>query len=294
MLPNRNNKFDLFIAPAQRHAEPWRTGLGMVLIICITIATIVLMGLVFFAFVQPRPAEIDLTSKIATFLSLCAILLVLPSIWVVLRFIHFRPVATLIAPNCKIKWKAFMLGAGILAAATMLIDLPGFTSGKFQQQLDLAVWMAWLAPTVVVIFLQTTIEEMVFRGYLLQQFAVLFKSRWIWWFLPSLMFGMLHFDSAVFGQNAWLVVVLATFTGLIFSDITIRTGNLSAAMGLHFANNLVSVLVLGMPGSLSALSLFLRDTDIQNIAQTRQTLLISLGLMLGGYLIYLLVMRRRR
>ena len=48
----------------------------------------------------------------------------------------------------------------------------------------------------------------------------------------------------------------ATLIGLVLADVTVRTGGLSLAMGLHFANNAVAVLMLAAAAELSGLSLF--------------------------------------
>ena len=42
-----------------------------------------------------------------------------------------------------------------------------------------------------------------------------------------------------------------TVVGLVLADVTARTGNLSAAIGLHFANNVVALLVVAVPSPVS-------------------------------------------
>ena len=106
------------------------------------------------------------------------------------------------------------------------------------------------------LLVQTAAEELAFRGYLMQSLAARFASRWVWLLLPALLFGALHWNPAEFGANAWLVALSTTVVGLVLADVTAKTGNLSAAIGLHFANNVTSLLVVSLPGPLAGLSLW--------------------------------------
>ena len=56
-------------------------------------------------------------------------------------------------------------------------------------------------------------------------------------------------------------MLAAGLIGLILGDVTARTGNLSLAMGLHFANNAIALLLVAMPSPLAALSLYLAPVD---------------------------------
>ncbi|MFT3975418.1 MAG: CPBP family intramembrane metalloprotease [Amaricoccus sp.] len=86
--------------------------------------------------------------------------------------------------------------------------------------------------------------------------ATRFRSPLVWGLLPALAFGALHWNPADQGHAAPLAVVSATLAGLLLADITVRTGSLSAAIGLHVANNVVALLVLAPASGLDALALF--------------------------------------
>ena len=111
--------------------------------------------------------------------------------------------------------------------------------------------------------------------------------------MPSLIFGAFHWNPVTYGVNAWMVVGTTTLMGLILSDITARFGSLSPAMGLHFANNLVVMVLMNSPGQLSGLSLYLYGIDLKS-PQLGNSMLISLAAMTFAYAIFMLIMRRRR
>lgn len=302
MLPHLSPAFQRFIAPAQERSEVWRTIVGMVLIVAIfLIITLVLgLGAAFTGnYFEPGFGE-NLMRQIesgrtifATFAALTMIATLIPALWLVLRFLHKRSLRTLLGPSGRINWKLWKAGAGIIIVLGLVDAVMTYLTADLVQQMPLIKWLTWVAPALVILFLQTAAEELVFRGYLQQQLAARFKSRWIWWFLPSFIFGLGHFNPALFGTNAVFVVAVTTLIGLILADVTARFGSLSPAMGLHFANNLFVMLLLNSPGQLSGVSLYLYSIDLQS-EQMRSAMLVSLGAMLTGYVIFMLIMRRRR
>ena len=303
MLPAKSAKFTDYAACASDACEPWRTAIGVVLI-----AGLYLAGAAGLGTVALKVAEsfqmgagyalafemVTMSSKRAVLITLFSIILALPALWLVLKFLHRRSLRSLIAPTGRVHWKNYRRAMLFIIGFGLLSSLPVMLSGAASQQLPLMVWLPWLLPALALIFLQTATEELFFRGYLMQQLAARFHSRWVWWVLPAVLFGAMHYNPAIYGSNTWLVVAAATLAGLIFGDITARSGDLSMAMGLHFANNILAVLILGVPGQLSSLSLFLQNIDIRDEAMIRAELLGSLAIMLGVYFVYLLVLRLRR
>ena len=110
--------------------------------------------------------------------------------------------------------------------------------------------------------IQTGTEELLFRGYLQQQLAARFPAAWVWMGVPSLAFGMLHFSTEQYGASAWFVVIWAVCFGLAAADLTARTGNLGAAIGMHFANNAATLLLVGLYGRMDGLALYNAVVDL--------------------------------
>jgi len=303
MLPRKTAKFEDYTACAGPYCEPWRTALGVLLI-----AGIYLLGaggLTFGAITIAERIQIGAgyamvfelattSSKRAVLIALFSIVLVLPAMWLVLKYLHKRSLFSVIAPTGRIHWRNYTRALVFVAVFGLVTSIPVLLGSELTQQLTLMQWLPWLLPALMLIFLQTATEEMFFRGYLMQQLAARFHSRWVWWVLPAVLFGAMHYSPGIYGENTWLVMASAGLAGLIFGDITARSGDLSIAMGLHFANNLTSVLLIGVPGQLSALSLFLQRLNVRDTEAMRAELLVSTGIILAVYFVYLLVLRGRR
>lgn len=303
MLPRKTAKFEEYTACAGPYCEPWRTALGVLIIaaayvggglgigyIAVKIAENIQLGAGYAMVFELATGS----SKRAVLIGLFSAVMMLPGLWLALKFVHHRSLRSVLAPTGRMHWGNYTKAMIFILVFATLSTLPVLLNAEFTQQLSLGQWLPWVLPALVLIFLQTATEELVFRGYLMQQLAARFHSRWVWWVLPALLFGALHYNPTTYGENAWLVVAAAVLSGLIFGDISARTGDLSIAMGLHFANNLTVLLLLGVPGQLSALSLYLHKINIRDDAVMRLELLTSTGLMLAAYFIYLLVMRGRR
>ena len=303
MLPRRTAKFEEYAACAGLYCEPWRTALGVLLIAgiyligaagltygAITIAERIQLGAGYAIVIELA----TYSSKRAVLIALFSIVLVLPAMWLVLKFLHRRSVRSLIAPTGRVHWRNYRRALVFVAVFGLVTSIPVLLGSELAQQLSVSQWLPWLLPALLLIFLQTATEELFFRGYLMQQLAAHFHSRWIWWVLPAVLFGAMHYNPGIYGENTWLVMASAGLAGLIFGDVTARSGDLSIAMGLHFANNLTAVLIIGVPGQMSSLSLYLQRLNVRDIDAMRAELLASTGIILAVYLVYLLVLRARR
>lgn len=167
---------------------------------------------------------------------------------------HFRGPGSLFGPTGE--WfTGFATALGVLVPIYLCLVAIGFLLEEPQANLSFGRWLSYLPFALPLIFIQTASEELLFRGYIQQQLAVRFMARWIWMGVPSVAFAALHFQP---GAGAMLPFMLASalIFALIAADITEQTGNLGAAMGIHFGNNLFGMLGLAVGDTVTGLALF--------------------------------------
>jgi uncharacterized protein len=116
------------------------------------------------------------------------------------------------------------------------------------------------------LFIQISAEELAFRGFIMGQLAARFSSPVLWMIVPSVLFGAIHYSQESYGDAAWIVCVTITVWAVMVSDITARTGNLGAALGLHFANNFMAMLLVGQLGQFDGMSLYTSVFDPANLS----------------------------
>jgi len=127
------------------------------------------------------------------------------------------------------------------------------TDGALTNQTLIFV-LIFLPLAAILVFLQTGAEELFFRGYLLQQLAARFQNPLIWFALPPIAFGLLHYEPTVYGGISWGVVIGICLTGLAWADLTRITGNIGAAWGWHFMNNFLLFNFLSLQDDMNGFS----------------------------------------
>ncbi len=162
------------------------------------------------------------------------------------------------------------------------------------QNLEFGLWLSFLPLAILGILIQTGAEEVLFRGYLQQQLAARFSSPIVWMVLPSVLFALAHYQPALMGDNAWLVVLAVGLFAILAADLTAVTGSIGAAWGFHFSNNAVAILFLSLEGPLSGLALFTVTADPADTALLRPLLFQDMAVTVVTWgLIRYAVTRRR-
>ena len=139
---------------------------------------------------------------------------------------------------------------GLMLAMTLLSVLPFLSEASYTR--PLWQWLLILPFALVGTFVQTSAEEVYFRGFLQSTLAARFRSPLVWAVLPSVAFGLSHVFNAETGAEQIQIVFYTGVFGFFAADLTARTGTLGAAMGFHFAHNAVIFCIYGFEGSLDA------------------------------------------
>ena len=98
--------------------------------------------------------------------------------------------------------------------------------------------------SIVLIPIQTGVEEIFFRGILLQFFGRLFPKG-IWAVvLSALLFGFIHLANPEVGYLGWYAVIFYVGSGLFTALLTVMDDGLELSWGFHAANNFYGVLII--------------------------------------------------
>ena len=126
----------------------------------------------------------------------------------------------------------------VLSAAYLFIYLKADPS-NFRLENTSGTLLVLIIVTIVLIPFQAAFEEILFRGYLMQGFAVLAKNRWVPLLITSVLFGLMHSlnpEVKEFGFGDMMAQYV--LFGLIFGIVTIMDDGIEAAAGAHAANNI--------------------------------------------------------
>ena len=167
-------------------------------------------------------------------------------LWVAMRFVHGEPLSALFGTTHRVAGGDFLKGLVAVLITSLFSELllywlqPEIARGPIAW----SSWLLFLVPIVLLAFLQTSSEEMLFRGYLLRGLAYRFRNPLVWAVLPGLLFTLLHWNSAsTLAINACVMVSIGTFA-LLLTLLVYVTGNLGAGFGAHLGNNLTGFLLI--------------------------------------------------
>lgn len=273
---------ELLVSSARARPEIWRllVGLGIVAAVTITLSSLINIFVLniapnFYRAEMSNSAPLG-TSPVSMLILLASFVVVTLGVAIAAQMMQKRSLASIIGPvplSIRQFWRVFRLL--LVLGAVLVVLLPFDVGGKPVQNMPFAAWLALLPLSLVVVFIQTSSEEILFRGYIQQTLAARFSSPLIWMVLPSALFALGHFTPVEAGENAVLIAVWAGVFGLLTADLTARSGTLGPAIALHLFNNFSALLVLAMPDSLNGLSLYLLPFSMSNAEHIRSWLLVD-------------------
>ncbi len=193
---------------------------------------------------------------------------------ITLHWVHRRAFAPVIGAQAFAQFKQVFKGLVLLNI--VMIILPPWDGGlpdglEMVPNMAADRWLLLLPVSILAVLVQVSAEEILFRGYLQQQLAALSRSRFVWMALPSLIFGVAHYDASA-GSNAWFIVIWACIFGALMADLTARAGSLGPAIAVHFVNNALAILLVGVPDNMDGLALYTIPGGLEDEATIRAML----------------------
>jgi uncharacterized protein len=169
----------------------------------------------------------------------------LAGIFLAIRFIHGRPLRTLVTPERSFAWKRMLTGFGIWFVLSGLMSLLEalLHPGRYVWSFDPGKFVPYFFLALVLIPIQTSTEELFFRGYILQGVGLRTRSIWLLSVISGFLFMVPHFLNPEASVNYALMGLYYFAMGAFLAFITLRDGRLELALGVHAANNLFSVLI---------------------------------------------------
>lgn len=181
--------------------------------------------------------------------------------WV--KFVHQQSITSLTTSRTTIDWKRIFTAFGIWGGITVLLTVVMYYTHpeNFVFNFDPAKFYPFLILAILLIPLQTSFEEYLFRGYLMQGIGVITKSRLLPLIITSTIFGLMHISNPEVGKIGMVIMVYYIGTGFFLGIITLMDEGLELALGYHAANNLVGALLLTSDWSAFQTHSILKDVS---------------------------------
>jgi len=166
-------------------------------------------------------------------------------IFLVVRFFHKRRFLTLVTSLETIDWKKYCRGLFLMFVIwSFLAMINGlFSPGTYQFVFQWNTFLPFLLLALVLVPIQASTEELLFRGYVMQGIGRLVKARWVVVGLSSVLFMLPHLFNPEAATSPALAVTAYTFVGVFLAVITLKSNSLALAMGAHTGTNLFNIFV---------------------------------------------------
>jgi uncharacterized protein len=232
----------------------WRYVLGLVIILFAWL--VVGSGAsVLVAFALGGQADPSVLGLVEYYLFVMAsFLCFLAGVLIAVSLVHRRHPRTLVTAWKKISWRRVGQGfvawfvplclIGVLGQYLLYPDTFSFTS-------DLPSFALFVPLALVLTAIQTTTEELFYRGYIVQGASMISTNRVFLALVAAVVFTLPHLLNPEVSAGGWLTIFSNYFvgTGLIWAIVSLIDGTTELAIGAHFANNIVGFLLFNIAGS---------------------------------------------
>lgn len=223
-----------------------------------------------FSTAMQNPSDYGISSNLFLVVMMSTFVIMYFLFALLIKPLHGRTVRETINGRRTIRWDRIRMGIivwGILILADTAITVLTSSPSEYEFRFNAGAFFPLLLIILIIMPFQTSIEELIFRGYLAQGMARWTKNRWWVLVIPSLLFALMHIvNPEVKEYGFWLSMPQYLIMGLMLGLISILDDGIELALGIHFINNALSaILVTHKASALQTDALFLYH-DIDPVA----------------------------
>jgi uncharacterized protein len=157
--------------------------------------------------------------------------------------IHGRSAWGLVGADQRINWWRLSYG---FAVWFMISMIPSFVSlwmspGEYKFDFDVNKWPLAFLLVMILTPIQTSAEEIFFRGYLLQGMGLITRQPLVLIFINGLLFMLPHLGNPEVANGFFWVASQYFAIGVFLAFITLQDNRLELSLGVHAANNITHI-----------------------------------------------------
>ncbi len=279
-----------FEASDEEKNEIWRYVIGFVLVFLgYLIGQFIMMGIMAIkvdfdlSTLQDFESSLDfsvvgISNNVGLILLLLMFLFGTLALGLVTKYLHNKEFIKLITPRKKVNFKKIFFGFGFWLVLMLFLESIAYFESpeKYVFTWHGTSFFVLLAISLLLLPIQTSFEELFFRGYLMQGMAFFVKNKWLPILISSILFGLVHsLNPEVEKYGFWTMQSYYMLAGGFLALITVLDDSLELALGVHWATNFGGAALLNYEaGVLKTDSLFL-TIDINPLMMTMGFLISS-------------------
>ncbi len=187
----------------------------------------------------------------------------LAALFIWIKLVHKQPIKTLTTSRKKVDWGRIFFSFGLIIITMIVLTGIDYYNNpeNYVLQFDLAPFLILSAITIIMIPIQTSFEEYLFRGYLMQGIGVLAKNKWLPLIVTSVLFGLMHLANPEVDKLGNIVMIYYIGTGFFLGIMTLMDEGMELALGFHAGNNIIAALLVTSDWAVFQTNSILKDVS---------------------------------
>ena len=250
----------------------WKYIVGSVVIIAASFIGQIpfMIAIAFKSFSSGKPFPTDeksllsfLNPNLSLFLLMLSFVFAFLAIYLVIKYLHKQTFLSVTTSRSKMDWKRFFFSFSIWGIFTIASTVIMYYSNPedFEINFKPIPFTILAVIAIILIPIQTSTEEYIFRGYLMQGFANLAKNKWFPLVMTSVIFGTMHIANPEVQKLGYIIMIYYIGTGLFLGILTLMDEGMELALGFHAANNLIAALLITSDWSAFQTESILKDNS---------------------------------
>ena len=189
-------------------------------------------------------ADLGIDPNLYLFLILITFAIPFFFFYLALKGIHKKKLTWIITAREKIDWGRVRYGAVVWGIITIIFIGIGIFLAPENYVWNFKPVPFFTLCFVAILFIpiQTTFEEVLFRGYYYQGLALWIKNKWAPMLIMGIVFGGLHGMNPEIDKLGYTALIFYIGTGIFFGITTLLDDGAELAIGMHAINNILAAL----------------------------------------------------
>lgn len=162
------------------------------------------------------------------------------------KYVNGNSFLSLTTSRSKIDFNRIFFSFGLWSTISVVMIILGYflSPESYVLNFNLIPFLILSLIVLLLIPIQTSAEEYVFRGYLIQNLGIITRNRWFPLIASSLLFGIIHGQNPEIEKFGGVVFIFYIGSGLFAGIMTLMDEGMELALGWHAANNMTIALLV--------------------------------------------------
>lgn len=162
------------------------------------------------------------------------------------KYVNGNSFLSLTTSRSKIDFSRIFFSFGLWSTISVVMIILGYflSPESYILNFNLIPFLILSLIVLLLIPIQTSAEEYVFRGYIIQNLGIITRNRWFPLIVSSLIFGIIHGQNPEIEKFGGVVFIFYIGSGLFAGIMTLMDEGIELALGWHAANNMTIALLV--------------------------------------------------